>query len=184
MVISLAAYLGLRRGEICGLKWSNIDFDGKIAKIRETSIQVGSNIITKSPKTDLSKRDIPIPEVLLKMLKDHENSQKKINNKYNRKVYYDNDLVICWPNGNPYRPNYISELFTKFIETNNFKKIKLHNLRHTFVSIAIAQGMNIVEISRLVGHSKVSTTMDIYAHLLGKNNPEVTDAVASAISIN
>lgn len=75
-------------------------------------------------------------------------------------------------------------MFSKFIYENGLKKITLHNLRHTFVSIAISKGMNIVEISRKVGHSKVSTTMDIYAHLLDENNPAVTNAVADAIRID
>lgn len=77
IIIVLAAYLGLRRGEICGLKWSNIDYSKKDVRITETAVQVGSNIVIKEPKTNRSKRTIQLADDLIKKLIIEQEKQKE-----------------------------------------------------------------------------------------------------------
>ena len=89
--------------------------------------------------------------------------------------------VLCWPDGKPYRPNYISELFTKFLKDNGMKKIVLHELRHTFASIANEIGIPIYNISKVLGHSSVAITSGIYTHLFDETHKKTIDRVTEAI---
>ena len=131
-MVRLAIYLGLRREEICGLKWSNVDFDNKIITIKDARTMAGSKIVDKKTKNETSTRRQSADDDLLEVLKREKDKQKE-NREFLGDAYIDSDFVVVMEDGKPYRPNYLSELFTKFIDDNNLPKLTLHGLRHSFV---------------------------------------------------
>ena len=178
--VKLGAYLGLRREEICGLKWDDIDFEKHTLCIYRAMTQVGTEIVVKDTKTNASQRKLHIPNSLLSVLKEEYNRQAE-----NKKRFGDGwkgiGFVIVWEDGHSYRPNYISELFTKFLKENNLPKIVLHELRHTFASISNEAGVQEFNIGKALGHANVGTTKKIYTHLFDQKHTAAVDAVANLI---
>ena len=180
IVVKLAGLLGLRREEIAGLKWRNVDLINDEIIIAEVRVQAGKTIKTlPRTKTDSSYRTLHIPEdiknILLKIKSDQEDRKKILKNSYNKESY-----VVAWEDGSPYRPNYLSDLFTKIIRDNNLPPIGLHGLRHTFASLTNDMNVNLYDISKALGHSQVGTTSEIYTHLFDKTHKKAINKVADA----
>jgi integrase len=164
IVVCLAVLLGLRREEICGLQWSNVHFDKRVIIIKEAKTMAGSTVIDKTPKNKTSSRSLYITDDLLAIL--NEEKQKQLEQaKTLGPAYNNSDFVVCWEDGNPYRPNYLSELFTKFITDQGLPKITLHGLRHSFVTLGNSAGETLYNLSKVVGHSTPDVTGRIYSHL-------------------
>jgi integrase len=183
IVVYLAAFAGLRREEISGLKWENVDFENRFMTIKEVKTMAGGEIINKKPKNDSSTRQLFIVDELLDALNREKNRQEE-NKAYLQSEYINSGLVVAWPNGKEYRPNYISELFTKFLKDNNLRKIVLHELRHTFASIANLSGASLYDISKALGHSTTSTTGKIYTHMFDNTKKDTMMKVSDSITKN
>ena len=178
--VKLGAYLGLRREEICGLMWKDINFEKRTLHICRAMTQVGSEIVVKDTKTNASQRRLYIPNSLLTMLQE-EHIRQAENKKRFGDAWHDTGFVIIWEDGRPYRPNYVSELFTKFLKKNGLPKIVLHELRHTFASISNEAGVQEFNIGKALGHANVGTTKKIYTHLFDQEHTAAVDAVANLI---
>jgi len=116
-----------------------------------------------------------IKDILLKIQRKQKDQKNILKNSYNNKGY-----VMAWGNGEPYRPNYLSDLFKKTITDNNLPPIRLHDLRHTFASLANDMNVNLYDISKALGHSQVGTTSEIYTHLFDKTHKKAINKVADA----
>jgi integrase len=180
IIIKLCAYLGLRREEACGLKWSDIDLDEKTIYIRSARTSAGSNTVLKGTKNYSSTRMLHIAEHLYNALQKEKAKQNE-NAEFFCNDYIKSDYVLVMSDGKPYRPNYISELFTEFIERNNLPKIVLHELRHTFASLLNHIGASEYDISKTLGHSSPATTKKIYTHLFDKKQTVAVEAVVNII---
>ena len=182
LVVVLAAYLGLRRGEILGLKWEDVDFVGRTISIKRTRTSAGSEVISKTPKTFSSNRLVYMPDRVWEEmdLAERRNAKNRLEHghDFNKEGY-----VIVDKNGKPYRPNYISELFTKVVTEKGFPKLTLHGLRHTFVSLANAQGHTMHDISKMAGHSRIDTTSRLYTHMFEKANETIATSVSKSIEM-
>lgn len=180
IVVKLAGLMGMRREEIAGLKWDKIDFENHELIISEVRTQAGKNYITKETKNESSYRKLDIPndvyELLLK-IKEQQNSNKKLLGDN----YTDSNYVMAWKDGTPYRPNYVSDLFKAFLIKNNLPHIRLHDLRHTFASIANSMGVPLFDISKALGHSTVTTTSKIYTHSFEKANQKAIKSVSDSL---
>ena len=180
IVVKLAGYYGLRREEICGLMWKDIDFEKRFFSINRSMTVAGGKIVIKPPKTSNSKRKQYMVDDIyntLLTLKEEQDGYKKLLGD----DYISVGFVLQWPDGKPYRPNYISELFAKFLSDNQLRKIKLHELRHTFASIANDMDVSLFDISKALGHGNTATTGKVYTHLFDGTNRKVIDRVAEAI---
>lgn len=180
VAVMLAAHLGLRRGEICGLTWDKIDLENKVVNIITTMTQAGSAVIIKDTKTKNSLRKLHINEDLHQILSDektHQEKQKEILGA----EYNDYGYVFCWEDGLPYRPNYLSERFTHLITVNKLPALTLHGLRHTWVSLGIDEGVPTHIISRNAGHASQAITDQIYAHKLREVDERPTTAIMAAL---
>ncbi|MCX7748699.1 MAG: tyrosine-type recombinase/integrase [Clostridia bacterium] len=180
IVVKLAGMLGLRREEIAGLKWLNIDLENKIVTIAEARTQAGKKTIEKGTKNRSSHRILHIPDEivsLLKGIKDKQDQQKDLLGD----AYMDEGYIMAWENGEPYRPNYLSDLFKKIIDDNKLPPLRLHDLRHTFASIANDLGINLYDISKALGHSQVGTTSQIYTHMFDKTQKKAISKIADVI---
>ena len=180
IIVYIAILLGLRREEICGLQWSNVDFEKRIIAIRDAKTMAGSTIINKDPKNKTSSRTLFITDELLAALKREKDKQEK-NAEVLGEGYIQNDLVVKWEDGREYRPNYISEVFTKFIKDNNLPPITLHGLRHSFVTLGNAGGATLFDLSKAAGHSTPDTTGRIYTHLEDKTHEELLKNITKSL---
>lgn len=181
--VKLAGYLGLRRSEICGLKWENVDLEQGIITICAARTTVGGVTINKGPKTNSSVRTLGISgmneleELLGAMRADHAERRLK-NPNFNPEGY-----VLVHSNGQPYAPDYVSAWFTKFVSDQGLPYLTLHGLRHSFASAANELHIPMFKISKALGHSNTTVTSQVYTHLFDDTQNEVLSQVASAIEM-
>ena len=161
--VVLCALYGLRRGEVLGLKWQNVNLISKTITISETLQQsIGGSIIVP-PKTDSSYRTFPIPDSLYKFLTAHKEDQKR-KKELLKGAYIDSDYVCTMKDGRVISPNYLTRTFHKIITKSELPTIRLHDLRHSVASNLINKGFSIVQVADWLGHSSSATTLAFYAH--------------------
>ena len=170
--ITLAAYYGLRRSEVIGVKWSNIDFDAKRINIwhkvmQEEMEEGGTQIVGyDTMKNKSSRRTMPLIPAVEKILLEHKAKQeeymKLFGNSYSKEY---KDYVCVDPLGGIIKPNFVTEHFRHLLEEHGLKRIRFHDLRHTCASLLLANGISMKQIQEWLGHSDFSTTANIYAHL-------------------
>lgn len=154
--IMLSLSLGLRIGEVCALKWKNIDFLNSTVQIDGTvqRILTGENEKTKvvvgSPKSFSSRRTIPLPAEIEKIIEKCKISS--INN------------FILSDSETPVEPRCLRQFFKNFCRKNGFRELKFHSLRHTFATRCIENNVDCKTVSEILGHSNVKTTMNLYVH--------------------
>jgi integrase len=171
LAVILAAFYGLRRSEVVGLKWDAIDFKNKSITIKHTVTEVsveGKVVIVEKDRTknNASHRVLPLVpqfENLLLRIKEQQYINKQICkysycNKYLKYIYLDEI-------GQRIKPGYITQHFQIVLAKNNLRKIRFHDLRHSCASLLLANGVGMKEIQEWLGHSDFSTTANIYAHL-------------------
>lgn len=178
-MVSLTVYAGIRRGELCGLEWSDVDFDNKSLQIRQASQYIpGEGIFTKKPKNETSIRIISLPKVAIDILSSYkvwQNEQKLGCGELWDKQWDDHKRLFTQWDGKPIFPDTISKWFGKFRAKNQLPDLHFHGLRHTNASILIAQGVDISTVSKRLGHARTSTTSDIYAHALRRPDKEAAE---------
>jgi integrase len=169
--VVLAAFYGLRRSEICGLKWSAIDFDRKIFTIRhvvtQTTIDGKTQMIAKDrPKTKKSLRSLPIVppfEELLYSLQDKQKTNRRLCGDCYCKDYL--DYIYVNDIGELVKPDFLTQSFPLFLKNHGMRHIRFHDLRHSCASLLYANGVALKDIQEWLGHSDISTTGNIYTHL-------------------
>lgn len=180
--VYLAGFLGLRRSEITGLKWDNVNFTDRVIYIQNVRTSAGKKVIEKLPKTKKSKRTLYIVDEIYGVLMKHQERQNRLKKALGRE-YLDSGYVVVKDNGSPYRVNTITEQFSSFLEKQkmHLPKIRLHDLRHTFCSILYAQKVDLKAISEAMGHSDIGTTSRIYTHLFDQTHKETVNAISEAL---
>ena len=156
---------GLRRGELCGLKWSAIDFDARTLRIEITRTVVGGKPATSRPKTAAGLRSIPIDARLVTLFRAHRRRQaaEKL---AAGPAYEDGDLLLADELGRPYHPETVSGWFDTKVAQAGLSRIRLHDCRHTAATLMLAAGTPVKVVSEVLGHASVTTTLSTYAHVL------------------
>ena len=177
--------LGLRRGELLGLKWKHIDFEKGLVSIEDNMVEVkkevsADRLLTKSPKSASGQRVIPISSALNEYLKKAHTDYLLRKLKMG-KDFFDGDYVVCQENGKPYKPNSFTDKFNNFLKKNKLKHIRLHDLRHTNATLMLTQGISPKVAQMRLGHSDYSTTMNIYSHVLKSVETEAAEKIENAI---
>ena len=167
----VAAFYGLRRGEVCGLKWDAIDFERGTLTVKRTvtSIQLDGKtqmIEQESAKTKSSMRTLPLvssfKEYFQKVKEAQALNKKVCGNCYN---YEYDGFVFVDEMGDLLKPDCLTTQFPAFIQRHGMKKMRFHDLRHSCASLLLANGVHLKQIQDWLGHSDFSTTANIYAHL-------------------
>ena len=159
-------FMGLRRGELAGLEWKDIDYENKTMTIaRSVQDIIGFGLITKEPKTENSKRTISMPDKLIDYLKEYEvwwQNQKK----YLGDRLGDTDRLFCTEDGTDISPGLFRVWLQKTLAKVDLPKVTLHSLRHTNITLQLVAGVDMKTVSARAGHSKASTTSDFYSHFI------------------
>lgn len=162
VAVSLALYCGLRREEVCALKWENVDMHKRVITVCEVRTTAGKEIVNMNHTKNNTVRQIGIPDALYEILqrtkRNQRKQQKKLGSKYEKQGY-----VLCESDGSPWHPNNVTKRWARFIEANQFRYIRYHDLRHTNLSLLMTK-MSAIDVAKLGGHKKVSTTTNIYGH--------------------
>ena len=179
--VMLAAFYGLRRSEVVGLKWDAVDFEQNTLEIRHTVATVrldGKKVIVESDttKTKASKRTLPLVPVfrerLLALQEEQKENRKLCGRSYNKK--YDGYICVD-PMGNLLLPNALSDSFQLVLRDYNLRRIRFHDLRHTFATRALERGMDYKTLSAILGHYSVAFTMDTYVHSMDEHKRHEMD---------
>lgn len=180
MVVVLAAGLGLRREEICGLRWPCVDFANRVVRVRQARTTAGAAIVEKETKNKSSARTLYLSDSIYELLMREQRRQQE-NCLRDGTDWDGTGMVLVDRHGEPYPPNAVSLAFSRFIQRNNLPKITLHGLRHTFATVASAQGAPLFDIGKALGHSTPATTGRIYTHLLDQTHATILSRVAAAM---
>ena len=184
--ILLAGAMGLRRSEALGVRWSRIDWekrtvllDTKIVEYRENGKKKVEPV--EEMKNKSSRRTLPLPDPVVEMLqvqKEHREVYRKLFQGSYCTQYL--DFVCVNQLGELLRPSYVTDHFRELLEKYGLRHIRFHDLRHTFASLLINQDVPLINVSNFLGHSDLSTTANIYAHL-DKASKQASAAVISDI---
>ena len=171
LCVKIAAYYGLRRSEVLGLRWDAIDMERKTISISHKVIEaevdgkfipVGEDVL----KTKSSFRTLPLIPAVEKLLLEEKEKQEMFRRLFKKSYCRDYlDYICVDQTGKLLRPNYVTEHFAWLIQKYDQKKIRFHDLRHTCASLLLSNGISMKQIQIWLGHSTFATTADIYAHL-------------------
>jgi integrase len=181
--ILLAAYYGLRRSEVLGLKWSAVDFTENTITVRHTVHSTEEGIVAKDRlKTKSSYRTLTLEPFVRDELLKHREKQKEMK-KVMRSAYSKEytDYVCVDALGRLYDPDFVTGRFGQLLKKHNLKKIRFHDLRHSCASVLLAQGVPMKQIQEWLGHSDMSTTANIYSHLDAVTKADTGAAMSKAL---
>lgn len=165
----LAMLCGLRRGELAGLRWQDVDIPARVLHIRNQRQRLSSGVIDCPPKSAAGKRDIPLPPALGRLL-------LLVHRQYAASLY-----VVCYQDGRPIDPHSLNTALTADLKKCGLPPINLHGLRHSMASAAVAAGVPIKVLQGILGHASYTTTADIYAHVTAEDTRKAIDTVSQLV---
>ncbi|WP_243636996.1 tyrosine-type recombinase/integrase [Rhodococcus sp. Eu-32] len=154
---------GMRRGEIAGLRWQDVDLDNGKLRVANTRIAVGKTIVEGPPKTKKSRRTLPISKPLdaaLRAAKAQQAKEKLLLGAH----YQETDYVVRLPNGQPVHPNLLTFRWKKILQAAELRHVRLHDARHTCATLMHLQGIPIAVIAAWLGHASAAFTLSVYTH--------------------
>ncbi len=180
----LLIYSGCRRGELLGLEWRDVDFANCLISIRRTSCYTPDRgTYTDTTKTEQSKRTLKLPQEVMDILCELREFQLRQADIFGDK-WVESGRLFTKENGEPQHPNTSYHWLEKFCARNGLPFYGLHSFRHLFASLLVSNGVDIVTVSGVLGHSAVSTTSNIYCHMLEDARVRASDTVASALQLS
>lgn len=161
-----ALYTGLRRSELLGLRWKDINLDLATLSVVQTLHYVPKKSYTfREPKTKRSRRLVDLSPSLALLLREHRANQELERKLLGSSVLPD-DLVFCYSDGSSLSPNSVTKAFHRIVKSMGISGIRLHDLRHTHATLMLRQGVHPKVVSERLGHSSVAITLDTYSHVL------------------
>jgi integrase len=177
----LAGFSGLRRGELAGLLWEHIDIDAGRLVVVEQRISVGYEVVTGRPKTDAGEgRTVWLAHVVVDTLRTWRR-QQAAERLAAGPAWTDTGLVFTDELGNGYHPEYYTKLFARLTRRHGLPPARLHSLRHLAASLLINSGLDIAAVSKLIGHSSIQVTSDVYGHMFDKAGREAAERAAALV---
>lgn len=178
----LAASTGLRRGEILGLRWSDVDLDARRLSVRQTVTTAGNRVVMGEPKTSRGRRNVALDratvEILVAWRADQERERLALGS-----AWQDAGLVFTREDGSCVHPDTFSFWFDRHVRTSGLRRIRLHDLRHTHASLALQAGVAAKVVSERLGHSTVAFTLDVYSHVIPALEEDAAERVAALVSL-
>ncbi len=175
----LSATTGMRRGEIAGLRWSNVDLGAARLTVNQQIVSVEYELVEDDLKTASSRRTIDLDEQTLGMLRRHRRGQLEERMATGRRG--DDGFVFAKPDGSPIHPDLVSQTFQRFMAQSDLPKIRLHDLRHTHATILLQQNVHPKVVSERLGHSSIAFTMTVYQHVMPGMQAEAAATFGAAV---
>lgn len=174
----LAAFTGLRRGELCGLRWSDVDLEGGSLTVRNTRVVLVHEVVEGTPKSHKPRR-VELDAETVARLRQHRvrQGEQSLALGIPRPEY-----VFTMADGQPWHPSVITRAFSRLVERMDLPRIRLHDVRHSHASHMLAAGVNARVVSERLGHSTVGFTLSVYAHALDGQQAEAAEAVARLVA--
>ena len=189
VITQLALLTGARRGELCALRWSDIDLDAGTLSINRTVQRIsGRGLIFNAPKTKRSRRCIKIGPDAVELLTEYRRFQMeerfKVGTAWARTIEIEgkqtqNDLLFTTCDGHPLDPDRITSWFPQFLQEHDLPAVHFHSLRHTNASLLIGSHVPVTTVSGRLGHARTSTTTDIYAGFIRTSDAAAADALTA-----
>lgn len=187
-MVQLGLFTGTRRGEICGLRWSDIDFNASTISVNRTVEYIPhEGLIFTAPKTKASNRTFKVGANCMDMLREYQLYQKaerlRVGSMWARTVQVENgktvqnDLLFTSWDGTPFDLERLTTWFPHFLRAHDLPAVHFHSLRHTYASLMIAAHVPITTVSGRLGHAQTSTTTDIYAGFIRTADAAASDAM-------
>jgi integrase len=171
-IASLALATGMRRGELLAVQWSDVDLDRAVLRVERSVEETRSGLRVKPPKTKRGRRNIGLPPEAVAMLREHRKAQTELRLKLGQGGQP--VLVFSDTEGKMLSPNGVSRSWRQTCEARKLPRVPFHALRHTHASTLLRAGVDVLTVSRRLGHSSPSMTLDVYGHLI-----EGADAAAA-----
>ncbi|MCL2190156.1 MAG: site-specific integrase [Defluviitaleaceae bacterium] len=166
VAVYLGLFGGLRVGEVCGLEWRDIDFTENSVTISRSRQHIPNMpAYDKEPKTERSKRTITLPEIAMSLLRRHRAEQAEMRLRLGCQWQHHDKVLTQW-NGVPMNPQTPSHWLRKWLRANGLPHITFHQLRHTHITLLIANDVDIPTVSKRAGHAKIATTLNVYTHAI------------------
>jgi integrase len=176
----LAFSSGMRRGEMLGLRWSDLDLDGATLSVQQTRIRGAEGLAYGSPKTAKGRRRIALDAATVVALRAHRRAQAA-ERLLAGSIWHDEDLVFCRADGQPLDPDSVSQSFERLSAHAGLPRIRLHDARHTAASLLLAAGVHPKVVQERLGHATIATTLDTYSHVLPRLAEDAAERLAAAI---
>ena len=173
----LGAMTGMRRGEVLGLRWSDVDLDEKRLRITQTLVAPRYELVFSEPKTAAGRRTVALDDRTVAALREHRRQQAAARLAFGR-GYEETGLVFTQEDGSPVVPMIFTQRFQKASRDAGLPQIRFHDLRHGHVTYLMQAGVPLPVIAQRVGHSSVAVTGDIYSHV----RPELRDDAATLVA--
>ncbi|MDG5803258.1 site-specific integrase [Streptomyces ossamyceticus] len=178
---ALALRTGLRKGELLGLHWEDLDLANGTASIRRSLQRTRTGGLTHLPtKTLASERRIALPTDCIRSLKKHRQQQDK-EREIAGSAWRDSGLVFTTPTGRPLDPANLTRRFRSFLSRAGLRRIRFHDLRHSTATLLLEQGVDLVVIKELLGHAHIGVTAGVYAHVRLRLQRQAIDALGHAL---
>lgn len=180
-IVSLALATGMRRGELLGLQWRDVDLDAGTLRVERSLEETKAGLRLKPPKTKRGRRSISLPEDTAAMLRTYKVQQMELRLAIGSGALKPDTLVFCNVEDEPLNPHVVSRSWKRAVVAKGLPPVSFHSLRHTHASALIREGVDVLTISRRLGHSKASVTLDVYGHLMDGADGAAADAIGRAL---
>jgi integrase len=182
-IATVAIGTGMRRGELCGLAWGDVDLDGALIRVEHSMEETGAGTRIKSPKTRHGHRSIKLPQIAATALRAHRREQLELRFALGAGAMSAADLVFTTPTGHPLSPDNLSRDWARAVKARKLPPTTFHALRHVHASALIAAGVDVLPISRRLGHGSPTTTLSVYGHLFSDTDAAAADAIEAAMGV-
>lgn len=170
--VAFALGTGVRRGELCGLQWGDLDLERGWYSIRRNAVHIDREIVYQAPKTKKSRRSDALAPGLRELLLLHRVEQGERHSLFGLGAITETTFVFTDPHGVAWKPNELSRQFSRLVRRKELSGTRFHDLRHGHASLAFAAGVPLQTISESLGHSSIAITSRIYVHLLAQAREE------------
>jgi integrase len=177
----MALFTGMRLGEVLAVRWSRVDLDNKTIKVREALEATKGGIRFKPPKSKAGRRDITLPEILVDALREHRRAALELRMQLGVGRLPDEALLFSNLEGEPLQPSNVSSDWGELAGRIGMPDVTFHGLRHSHASQLIDAGVDIVTVSKRLGHAKPSVTLAIYAHMFHIDDSKAAAAINAAL---
>jgi len=176
----VAANTGMRRGEVLGLRWADVDLDTARLSVHEAVLNVEYELDVDSVKSESGRRSIDIDPRTVAVLRSWRTAQREESLALGLRAA-EHDHVFARPDGSPLHPDYFSQVFERHVARSELPTIRLHDLRHTHATILLEIGVNLKIVSERLGHSNPAFTMTVYQHVLPGMQSDAARAFGEAV---